>query len=682
MKKLKTFLLVLASLISVILFAGCDDSSSSSGPEEVNTKPIANFTVSPESGTVATEFSFDASSSSDEEDEASSLKVRFDFDGDGNFDTDWTTEKIATHRYSQVGTYNAKLEVKDSGDLISEKVKTVTVSEISNTAPVANFTVSPESGTTEATFTFDASSSSDEEDEASSLKVRFDFDGDGNFDTDWTTEKIATHKYSQVGTYNAKLEVKDSGNLTSEKVKTVTVNEIPNTAPIADFSISPETGTTEATFTFDASSSSDEEDEVANLKVRFDFDGDGNFDTDWTTEKIATHKYSQVGTYNAKLEVKDSGNLTSEKVKTVTVNEIPNTAPIADFSISPETGTTETNFTFDASSSSDEEDEVANLKVRFDFDGDGNFDTDWTTEKTATHKYNSAGTYDAKLEVKDSGDLTSEKVKTVVVNDEGGELEMVTIPSGSFMMGDNKEEGQVFELPVHEVTINSFKISKYEITNAEYCKFLNSEGNQEEGGVYWIKLGQDWSQIEESNNVYQPKEGYANHPVIGVTWYGARAYCEWKGGRLPTEAEWEYAARGTLEGKRFPRGETISHSTNGDEQACYSAKPSDYSYDVSPTEGLYQGIYGAIEVGSFAANGYGLCDMSGNVWEWCNDWFSFDYYETSPSDNPQGPSDGDHRVLRGGSWGDLAIFCRVTYRDFCVPTFCNNFVGFRLVLPL
>ncbi len=685
MKKLKILSLILLSLISLTLFVSCSDNDSSAGSEEVNTNPVANFMVNPESGTVETEFSFDASSSSDAEDENEALEVRFDFDNDGNFETSWNTEKTAIHKYSEVGTYSVKLEVKDSGGLVSEKVKTVIVNEIPNTAPVANFMVNPESGTVETEFSFDASASSDAEDEASVLEVRFDFDGDSQFETDWTTEKTALHKYSEVGNYDIKLEVKDSGGLVSEKVKTVTVNELPNTAPVANFMVNPESGIVDTEFSFDASASSDAEDEASVLEVRWDFDGDNQFDTDWITEKTATYKYDAIGTYMVKLEVKDSGGLVSEKVKTVTVNELPNTAPVADFTVNLESGTIATEFSFDASASSDAEDEASVLKVRFDFDGDNQFETDWTTEKTATYKYPQVGNYSVKLEVKDTGGMISNKAKSVEVVAGGSSVEMALIPAGSFMMGNNKSsiEGGEDEYPVHEVTVNSFKMSKYETTNAEFCEFLNAmgcvEGEYEGETIPWIFIDYDKCRIEENNGLYEVESGYENHPVIWVTWYGAEAYCEWKGGRLPTEAEWEYAARGGLEGKRFPLGETISQATNGDEQACYYAMNAAYSYDVSPTDGYYQEIDDVIVVGSFAANGYGLYDMAGNVFEWCYDWYSFDYYANSPSDNPTGPSTGTQRVLRGGCWYDFANFCRVSVRRTLAPNSGYDSYGFRLV---
>ncbi|PID27569.1 MAG: hypothetical protein CR982_05245 [Candidatus Cloacimonadota bacterium] len=447
--------------------------------------------------------------------------------------------------------------------------------------------------------------------------------------------------------------------------------EIVNTAPTADFMVNPENGTIETLFTFDASYSSDEEDEVDDLMVRFDFDGDNQFDTDWTTEKTATHIYDTVGNYMVKLEVKDSGEMISEKVKEVVVNEIPNTAPTADFMVNPENGTIETLFTFDASYSSDEEDSIDDLMVRFDFDGDNQFDTDWTTEKTATHTYDTAGNYMVKLEVKDSGELVSEKVKEVVVNESSVPEDMILVEGGTFNMGNVIDDpyGNEDEKPVHEVTVGSFYMSKYEVTNAEYCEFLNSEGNQEEGGSTWLNITDPACHIEESNGVFVPKSGKDDYPVILVTWYGAKAYCEWKDGRLPTEAEWEYAARGG----NSSNGYKYAGSNNLDEVAWY------YSNSENPDNNMYGGK-GSHIVGQKLPNEIEIYDMSGNAWEWCNDWYDLEYYSNSPSNNPQGPSSGEKRVFRGGSWRHHEKSARVANRSYGPPSASGFNVGFRLVM--
>jgi formylglycine-generating enzyme required for sulfatase activity len=193
----------------------------------------------------------------------------------------------------------------------------------------------------------------------------------------------------------------------------------------------------------------------------------------------------------------------------------------------------------------------------------------------------------------------------------------------------------------------------------------------------------------------------SNDPMLLVSWYGAAAYCNWlsqqegkeecynlstwdcdfrkHGYRLATEAEWEYAARGGQAGKRFPCGDTITHS-----QANYHSSSS-FSYDISPTRGFHltwnDGIYPYTSpVGSFPPNGYGLYDMAGNAWEWCNDWYLSTYYNSSPSNNPTGPPPGVYRVLRGGSWVYYASLCRVAFRDFTYPDIRTDHIGFRVVL--
>ncbi len=282
----------------------------------------------------------------------------------------------------------------------------------------------------------------------------------------------------------------------------------------------------------------------------------------------------------------------------------------------------------------------------------------------------------------------------------------VTIPGGTFQMGDSFDpEGNSDELPVHTVTLSSFLMSKYEITNAQYCDFLNSAYPAEikvaGGGIVYAASDETNSipycdmhsnkvdsQIDFSGGVFtvRSKSGRSmiNDPVMKVSWYGANAFCDYYGYRLPTEAEWEYVARGGLPGKRFPWGDTINH-----DYANYRANGSAYTYDTSPyTSYTYHpiwndGIYPYTSpVGSVPAsiNGYGLYDMAGNVWEWCSDWYSSSYYSSSPSTNPTGPATGSSRVIRGGSWGHYARSCRVADRGTYNPRLRGRLNGFRVCL--
>gem|GEM_PF-747118 len=310
---------------------------------------------------------------------------------------------------------------------------------------------------------------------------------------------------------------------------------------------------------------------------------------------------------------------------------------------------------------------------------------------------------------------------------------MAVIPAGTFSMGNSKpaddlDGWMVRELPVHTVTLDSFYMDRYDITNGQYCAFLNSAYPSQlkvvNGTVYARgDTGNSFpycdtssapvpppdfysdSQIAFSNNIFSVRtkggRDMSRDPMVMVTWYGAAAYCNWrsqqegrdlcynlstwscdfakKGYRLPTEAEWEYAARGGLSSQRFPWGDTISHS-----QANYKSDSS-YSYDISPTRGYHPAWNDGIKpytspVGSFPANGYGLCDMADNVMEWCNDWYSETYYSFSPVINPTGPTTGNLRVVRGGNWDIFAPYCRESYRVGGSSNITYNYIGFRVVL--
>jgi formylglycine-generating enzyme required for sulfatase activity len=272
-----------------------------------------------------------------------------------------------------------------------------------------------------------------------------------------------------------------------------------------------------------------------------------------------------------------------------------------------------------------------------------------------------------------SEDITLEKIEAPVIqkqveknqtNYEG----MVYVEGGEFMMGS--ESGDDDEKPVHKVVVKSFYIDKYEVTVAEFEKFVNATNyktNAEKEGWSYIWNGSSWV---KKNGVYWLcgidgkliTESKKNYPVIHVSWYDANAYALWAGKRLPTEAEWEYAARG---GKNS-RGYRYSGSDNIKDVAWYCEE---------------HGIVTIHEVGAKQPNELGIYDMSGNVWEWCHDWYSENYYYNSMYENPQGPVSGIYRVLRGGAWSCLEPYNSVYIRSYMmnlnIPTYRDIWVGFR-----
>jgi len=269
-------------------------------------------------------------------------------------------------------------------------------------------------------------------------------------------------------------------------------------------------------------------------------------------------------------------------------------------------------------------------------------------------------------------DFEQEEEEEVVEEELPNKYELVSVQGGSFEMGSN--DGLDRETPIHTVTLNTFKISKYEITHALFIEFLNdiscnSNGRYEDsefGNVKYIEMEYGYSAVEYSNNsFYFKKSDHAstpNCPIISVSWYGANAFCKWAGGRLPTEAEWEFAARGG----NNSLGYTYSGSDNLDEVAW---NLNNSGHETHP-------------VGQKSPNELGLYDMTGNLWEWCSDWYSDNYYSVSPLINPQGPPESGHgRIQRGGSYESDEFGCRTTMRYSEYPLYGYRTVGFRMVVP-
>ncbi len=239
----------------------------------------------------------------------------------------------------------------------------------------------------------------------------------------------------------------------------------------------------------------------------------------------------------------------------------------------------------------------------------------------------------------------------------------VLVEGGTFEMGG--DEYDTFSLPKHQVTLSDFYISKHEITNAEYAEFLNEKGNKTEGGAKWLRIDQKNCQVEKVDGVFKAKSGKENFPVIYVTWYGAKAFAEWAGGRLPTEAEWEYAAKGGKKSQNY----NFAGSNNIDDVAWH------WGNSVNPNNDLQVGK-GTFEVATKQPNELGLFDMTGNVFEWCNDWFAD--YTNQAQNNPQGGSSGEYKVQRGGCYFANDANCGNAFRGSSEPNLSSHFVGFRV----
>jgi formylglycine-generating enzyme required for sulfatase activity len=259
-------------------------------------------------------------------------------------------------------------------------------------------------------------------------------------------------------------------------------------------------------------------------------------------------------------------------------------------------------------------------------------------------------------------------------------ISTVTIPAGTFSMGSSNDE--VNRSPVetlHLVMLSTFRMSKYEITNAQYAAFLNAKSIGLDGiwaaGAYPTQIliyassdSYDWG-LNYTSGQWVPAAGYENHPVINVTWYGATEYATYAGGCLPTEAEWGYACRaGSF--MPFNTGTCLTNT-----QANYHWA---YPYDTCCTNTNTTFPGKPQQVGTYAPNAFGLYDMHGNVREWCSDWYAD--YLTEYQINPTGAHSGSSRVIRGGSWADNAQYCRSAYRVDSYPDHCNlHNIGFRVV---
>lgn len=278
--------------------------------------------------------------------------------------------------------------------------------------------------------------------------------------------------------------------------------------------------------------------------------------------------------------------------------------------------------------------------------------------------------------------------------------DMVHIRGGWFDMGSDGEDD---ERPVHQVYVNDFSMAKHEVTKEEFREFIGETDystDAERGGGSYIWDGKEWKQKNDATWLNPYFKQTNNHPVVCVSWNDAIAYCNWRsqkegltpvytiskdtvsadfkanGYRLPTEAEWEYAARCGENGYKYSWGDGEPTGKRGGNIADDAAKRA-FSW-TGTWEGYDDGYVYTAPVGSFDPNEFGLNDMTGNVWEWCWDWYGKDYYKNSPKKNPQGPSSGSSRVARGGSWYSRPGSVRAARRNGAPPGYSSLSFGFRL----
>ncbi|MFE7190801.1 formylglycine-generating enzyme family protein [Kitasatospora sp. NPDC057541] len=277
--------------------------------------------------------------------------------------------------------------------------------------------------------------------------------------------------------------------------------------------------------------------------------------------------------------------------------------------------------------------------------------------------------------------------------------QLTGLPGGRFLMGTDDREGypEDGEGPVRAVELSPFRIAPTTVTNAAFATFVKATGHRTEAETFgfsyvfegflperlattspqvaavpWWRAvaGASWRAPEGPGSSVTTRQ---NHPVVHVSWHDAQAYCAWSGTRLPTEAEWEYAARGGLEQARYPWGDEL---TPGGRYMCNTWQ------GVFPTRNTAaDGHRGTAPVTAFRPNGFGLYNTVGNVWEWCADRFSVDFHRTGPSRDPIGPPDGEARVMRGGSHMCHASYCyryRVAARSSNTPDSSAGNIGFRV----
>jgi len=265
-------------------------------------------------------------------------------------------------------------------------------------------------------------------------------------------------------------------------------------------------------------------------------------------------------------------------------------------------------------------------------------------------------------------------------------LEYSWIPPGTFAMGcvPNDAECEPQELPRHRVRLTAgYWLGRTEVTVAAFRRFVGETGFRtgaeiDGEGIVW--KGDRWAKQDRASWRRPGFTQNVNHPVVMASWVDASSYCHWAGGRLPTDAEWERAARGGREGARYVWGAGRHPRVAGHPQANVPDASAGRAFRWHVFEGYDDGFIYTAPVGSFAPNRFGLHDMAGNAYEWVFDWYAVDYFASSPLENPPGPANGRFRVLRGGSWAYYVKRVRLSARGAVRPGDARANVGFRCAI--
>jgi sulfatase modifying factor 1 len=275
---------------------------------------------------------------------------------------------------------------------------------------------------------------------------------------------------------------------------------------------------------------------------------------------------------------------------------------------------------------------------------------------------------------------------------------LVSVPGGRYHLGDESDWSYTGdgEGPIHDVGLPAFQIDKFAVSNERFAEFVDATGWRTDaerfgwsfvfGGLlpndfpptrgvastpWWRQVMEaDWRHPEGEHSDIADRQG---HPVVHVSWNDAQAYCTWSGTRLPSEAEWEVAARGGMEGQPFPWGDEL--------EPAGEHRMNVFQGDFPGGNSGADGFFGTAPVDAFSSNGYGLYNTTGNVWEWCADWLGITYYSVSPVESPTGPPAGSSRVQRGGSYLCHASYCRryrVSARFGSDPESSTGNAGFRV----